>query len=101
MDRRMDLQILLEDILGSRNVYYEPPETLKIQYPCIIYKRDAMYTRHADNFPYRLVNGYQVTYIDKTLDSPIIDKIKVLPLCRFDRHFASDGLNHDVFTLYF
>lgn len=101
MDRRMTLQIKLEEILGSRNVYYEPPEGLKIKYPCIIYKRDAMSTRYADDTLYKSVTGYQVTVIDKASDSEIIDKIKMLPMCRWNRHFASDNLNHDVFTLYF
>ena len=101
MKKRLKLQVKLEEILGSRNVYYEPPESLKIEYPCIIYKRDAMNTLHADDILYRSIDGYQVTIIDKTADSPIIDKIKVLPMCRFNRHFTSDGLHHDVFTLYF
>ena len=101
MSRRMDLQVKLEEILGSRNVYYEPPESLKIKYPCIIYKRDAANTRYADNLAYKSINGYQVTNIDKASDSPIIDKIKQLPMCRWNRHFASDNLNHDVFTLYY
>lgn len=101
MSRRMDLQVKLEEILGSRNVYYEPPESLKIKYPCIIYKRDVTNTRYADNLAYRSINGYQVTIIDKASDSPIIDKLKTLPMCRWNRHFASDNLNHDVFTLYY
>ena len=101
MDRRMSLQAKLEEILGSRNVYYEPPESLKIKYPCIIYKRDADNTRYADNIRYKSINGYQVTIIDKASDSPIIDRLKTLPMCRWNRHFASDNLNHDVFTLYY
>lgn len=101
MGRRMDLQVKFEEILGSRNVYYEPPESLKIQYPCIIYKRDAMNTRYADDRVYKSIVGYQVTIIDKASDSPIIDKIRELPMCKWDRHFASDNLNHDVFTLYY
>lgn len=101
MDRRMDLQAKLEEILGSRNVYYEPPESLKIKYPCIIYKRDAKNTRYADDQIYKSVNGYQVTVIDKASDSEILDRMETLPMCRWNRHFASDNLNHDVFTLYF
>lgn len=101
MDRRMTLQIKFEELLGSRNVYYEPPEGFKIKYPCIIYKRDAMSTRYADDMLYKNVIGYQVTVIDKASDSEIIDKIKMLPMCRWNRHFVSDNLNHDVFTLYY
>ena len=101
MGRRIDLQIKLEEILGSRNVYYEPPESLKIKYPCIVYKKDSDSVRYADDRNYKSVLGYQVTLIDKTPDSQIIDRIKDLPMCRWNRHFANDNLHHDVFTLYF
>ena len=101
MGRRMDLQTKLEEILGSRNVYYEPPESLKINYPCIIYKKDNDSVRYADDKTYKSILGYQVTLIEKTPDSPTIDRIKDLPMCRWNRHFANDNLHHDVFTLYF
>ena len=102
MDRRLELQGKLEEILGSRNVYYEPPESKRMEYPCIVYKRDTIHTRYADNTIYKSVKGYSVTVIDKTSDSPIIDSLlKRLPMCKWDRHFAKDNLNHDVFTLYY
>ena len=37
MANRLDLQALLEDLLGSRNVYYQPPESVKMNYPAIVY----------------------------------------------------------------
>jgi len=33
MGTRLELQNLLENILGSRNVYFQPPENLKLNYP--------------------------------------------------------------------
>ena len=32
MDRRLKLHEELCDILGSRNVYFQPPETVKMKY---------------------------------------------------------------------
>ena len=39
MDRRLQLHEELCSVLGSRNVYFQPPETIKLTYPCIIYSK--------------------------------------------------------------
>lgn len=99
MAPRLELQTLLEGVLGSENVYFQPPASLV--YPCILYERDDIRTEYADNKPYSNRSRYKITYIDRNPDSLIPMKIAVLPLCTFDRHFAADNLNHDVFNLYF
>lgn len=101
MSSRTDLQELLESILGSRNVYYQPPTSITMQYPAIVYSRDDIENFNANNKPYRLVNGYMVTLIDKNPDSEVVGKLANLPMCSYDRHYVADNLNHDVFTLYF
>lgn len=101
MGSRSDLQTFLEELLGSDKVYFQPPESTKIGYPCIIYARDAMPVKFANNNPYHHVVGYKITVIDKDPDSDIPDKIAMLPTCMFDRHYTSGNLNHDVFTLYY
>lgn len=99
--RRLELQALLEDLLGSRNVYFQPPANVKMQYPAIVYSRDAADTQFAGNRPYRRTKRYQVTVIDRNPDSPVPDKVAELPMCAFERFFTADNLNHDVFGLYF
>lgn len=101
MGSRLELQTLLEDLLGSRNVYYQPPESVKMSYPAIVYSRYDIENDHADNNPYKQTLAYQVTVIDKNPDSEIVMKVSRLPMCSYDRHFTSDNLNHDIFTLYF
>lgn len=102
MALRQQLHDILKGIVGSGNkVYFQPPASIQMTYPCIVYKRDALNTKHADNKPYSQTKRYQVTVIDRTPDSDIPDKVAALPLCMFDRHFAADDLNHDVYTLYF
>ena len=101
MENRLELHELLCDILGSRNVYYQPPASIQMKYPAIVYSRDNVSSRHGDNIPYMQSVSYQVTVIDKDPDSTIIGDIAKLPYCRFNRHFTSDNLNHDVFTLYY
>lgn len=99
--RRTELQELLETVLGSEHVYFQPPPDISMQYPCIVYKRDSAETEFADNKLYRHTKRYQVTVIDKNPDSDIPDKIADLPLCSFDRFYTADNLNHDVFNLFF
>lgn len=100
-DRREDLQDLLETLLESKNVYFQPPSNLVMQYPAIVYQRDQADTMFANNSPYRRTMMYQVTVIDRKPDSKIPEKVAALPMCYHSAFFASDDLNHDVFRLYF
>lgn len=101
MANRIDLQNMLETILGSRNVYFQPPESVKISYPAIVYGLDNINNTFADDSVYLSHKRYSITVIDKNPDSTIVDKIAVLPACRFNRHYKSENLNHYVFSLYF
>ena len=101
MSRRVKLQNVLVDILGSDNVYFQPPSTLLMKYPCIIYTRAQLNTNHAGDKLYRHIPGYSVTYIDPNPESSIPLKIAKLPHSAFDRHYTSENLNHDVFTVYY
>ena len=101
MPSRFELQTTLEEILGSRNVYFQPPSSVRMQYPAIIYSRKDTEKRPADDSTYHKLPSYEVILIDKNPDSKYVEKIFDLPYCSFDRHYESDNLNHDVFTLYF
>lgn len=101
MESRLELQILLEELLGSRNVYYQPPESVKMKYPAIVYSRQNIDNRHANNNVYIQNNVYNITVIDENPDSEIVKKVSLLPMCNFNRHYTSDNLNHDVFTIYY
>ena len=101
MSRRVELQTILENTLGSRNVYFQPPETVKMTYPCIVYSRNSVDATYANNSLYNHKIRYTVMLIDKNPDSLIVDKLLKLPLCSFDRHYAKDNLNHDVFNIYY
>lgn len=101
MDPRVKLQTILEQVLGSRQVYFQPPEHLKMSYPCIVYHLNDEYVRHANNMAYFQKKRYQITVIDRNPDSTIPDRVRSLPLTSFQRWFASDGLNHFVYNIYF
>lgn len=101
MGQRLQLQSLLVSTAEIDNVYFQPPPTIQMQYPCIVYHRDYELINHANNGLYKNRKRYLVTVIDRDPDSPIGDKILALPMCVFDRFYTADNLNHDVYKLYF
>lgn len=101
MAPRVELHALLEQKLGSGDVYFQPPTNTQINYPCIVYERAKIDTRFADNAPYNHTRRYTLTVIHRDPDNTVVDAIAALPLCVHDRFFTADNLNHDVFTLYF
>lgn len=101
MDQRPDLGQIFRGVLGSANVYFQPPGNVQMKYPAIRYERSDMEMVHADNSVYHRRVRYMVTVIDSDPDSTVVDKVSMLPLCRFERHYVQDNLNHDVFEIYF
>lgn len=101
MSRRVKLGEILKGILGSDNVYFQPPENLKMIYPCIRYRLEGGNTEYADNIPYRFSKQYELVFIGKDPDSDVITKLAMLPGCRFDRHYTSDTLNHYIYHIYY
>ena len=100
MSNRLDLQAKFEAILGSRNVYFQPPVSVKLSYPAIVYAIKDVETTFADNRAYLKAPSYEVTLIDKNPDNVFVEAILDIPYCTFDRHFKADNLNHYVFTLF-
>lgn len=102
MASRLLLQKKLEELIGSRNVYFNPPETLKMNYPCIRYTLNKIDTRKADDLTYLKNNEYQLTVIDTNPDTAIPDiLLDNFAYCSSDRTYRSDGLQHHVLTLYY
>jgi len=99
MASRLELQTLLETI--TAHVYFQPPPSVSMNYPCIVYRLDNIDIRHANNKPYSWQNAYLITVIDQSPDSTIPDAVKVLPGVIFDRSYTANNLNHFVFRLYF
>lgn len=102
MASRLDLHEELCNLLGSRNVYFQPPESVKLSYPCIIYRKSSVYKQNANNQLYMSKPEYEVIVIDYDPDSEIDDRIFAhFPMCRFVRSYTSDNLNHNLLNLYY
>lgn len=101
MRSRLALHEELVNILGSRFVYFQPPESIKLKYPCIIYERRDISNTFADNDQYLQPRQYQVTIIDADPDSEIVDRMSKFQMSKFVRHLVVDNLNHDIFNVYY
>lgn len=101
MDRRLALHDILIHIPGVKKVYFQPPENLQIEYPCIVYNRSRSRIFNADNIKYIGKQSYQLTVMDRDPDSHIREEVSRLPYTDHNQSFVKDSLNHDVFTIYF
>lgn len=101
MRQRIELQKLLQSCAGTGKVYFQPPESVRMTYPCIIYTLDRDKPKFADNKIFHNLNRYTVTVVDKDPEGIIKDRVRELKYCSFERSFRADNLNHFVFTIYF
>lgn len=97
---RTDLHEVLCELLGSRNVYYQSPSSLKMEYPTIVYSKSRITNTYANNKKYSMRDVYELIVIDKRPDNPVIKELLKLQYCSYDRHYISDNLHHDALTIH-
>ena len=102
MGSRIQLQNKLEELLESRNVYYQPPATLTMTYPCIRYTDEIPDVKFANNKRYKNLNCYELIVISKKAKHPVNDKIlDTFSYCSPGRPYVADNLYHNPYTLYY
>lgn len=102
MDNRLILHEKLETIIGNKNVYFQPPASVMLSYPCIIYSIGSGEAKHANNKVYNYTHSYDVTFIYKKPTINIIEQmLSEFEMCKFNRGYISDNLNHYAFKIYF
>lgn len=107
MSRRLKLHDILCGILECPNhgndcrAYFQPPASVKMKYPAIVYALNDIENTFADNRVYLSSRSYSITVIDSDPDSELIGKVASLPTSRFNRHYTKDNLNHDVFEIFY
>lgn len=92
---------ILSSISGVSKVYFQPPETVKLIFPCILYSVSSDRVNYANNDIYKGMIRYDVTVMDKNPKSNIAKLVRKLPYCKFDRCFQKDNMNHFVFTIFY
>ena len=98
---RPELGEFIRTETGIKHTYFNPPSSIHLEYPCVVYSRDNIDATYADNDIYKLDYRYQLILIDRDPDSEYVEKLANLPRCRFQRHYNADNLSPDVFRIYF
>ena len=62
MGRRLEFQEVLQSLIGIRpdgkkNVYFQPPSSVKMNYPCIVYSLSRISVKKANNKLYGFIKG--------------------------------------------
>lgn len=98
--RRQKLQNLLENIPGIKKVYFQPPASISMHYPCIVFSYDDDNKRHANNLVYLMHDRYTVTLITKeAMPDEVLSELDSIPYSDFDRHYVNDNLHHFSYTI--
>lgn len=102
MTNRLELHTKLTTLIGNNNAYFQPPESFKMKYPCVLYNNEAGETTKACNKLYKYTPKYTVTFM-YTEDKPniVTDMLLSFDYCNLDRVFVNDNLYHYIFTLYY
>jgi len=99
MNDRLKLHSDLVSIMGAGNVYYQPPQNIRMSYPCCVYSLDRINDYSANNKAYFFINQYSVTLITKNPEDPAVDELLKMPYTSFDHHFVVDNLHHFEFVV--
>lgn len=98
--KRLMLQGKLEALLGSENVYFQPPASISLRYPCIIYSYEKHRKRHANNQQYFEYDEYSVILITKDpLPDGLLAALDELPYTSFEREYTADNLHHFAYNV--
>ena len=96
---RLKLHEELKAILGTNNVYFQPPESFKMVLPCIVYTRSNIKNEHAGDNIYKQSYIYDVTVLDKNPDSEIVERLSKKNYAVYERRYVLNNIGHDKFTV--
>ena len=100
----MDRRVALHNLLKSSNpacCWFQPPDNTELVYPAIVYKRKHGNINHADNRAYLYKPCYEIKVFDANPDSAFIEwMVENVPGVRYVNHYTTNGLNAEVFEVY-
>lgn len=113
--RSDDLIRELQDLLGTEQVYFQSSPAAGTDYfgesylftgmhfPCFTVERTTAYQPKANDRNYLFRPGYKVSYINPDEPDPwMLERVmRHFQYCHYNRHYVSDNLHHDVFTIYY
>ena len=102
MASRLELHEELCEVLGTRNVYFQSPESVKMKYDAIRYELSGKDFKRANDKIYNSINKYDGVIIKRNPDTTIPDTLLGrFEMCSFGRPYVADDLNHYPFTIYY
>lgn len=102
MHNRSELNKKLERLIGSSNVYFQPPASVQLSYPCVIYTLGTGDMKRADDSVYMYTYSYEITFIYKRPNIDIVEQVlKTFSMSSVYRVYVSDNLNHYAFRIYY
>ena len=102
MNRRPELAPIFRSLLGSKNVYFQPAEDLKLSFPCILYKLTDIKQVKADNQLYTHTQAYEVTYITSNPDDALVDEmLRAFRFIKFKHVMIVNDMYHYRYILYY
>lgn len=101
MATREELQATLERLLGSRNVYYNPPANIQMKYDAIRYSLSSIRSDYANNIKYKNMKCYDLIVISRKPDPKVVEEILQLSYSSLGRPYTADNLYHYPITLYY
>lgn len=79
---------------------YQPPGTLYLQYPSLVYHVIDIETDYANNEIYSATIVYEVTYISRDVtDNTPFQMIAEIPYTTFSNAYVVDKLNHTLLNI--
>ena len=94
MDRRLELDAAIRSALGSSNVYFQPPESVHLRYPAVVYSLSSVRETFANDRKYNRRRVYSAILIDPDPDTELLDRMLDIPHSKLVRSFKADNLNH-------
>lgn len=92
------LEAIMDECDETPHLYFQPPESVKMEYPCMVYHLRTMTSQYADDLPYMLSIGYDITYITRSPTSKVPVRMAKEPCFGFDRYYTADNLHHYAYT---
>lgn len=103
MARRSDSFIADLESTNTGKVYFQPPSSVHLEYPCWVVERAKVYQPKANNRTYLFQVGYRCMYMNRVEPDPeVLDMIpRRYECCQYQNHYVVDNIHHDVFLIYY
>jgi hypothetical protein len=98
LELRDVLSSIMEDSGEEPHLYFQPPETIKLEYPCMVYHLKTLTSRKANDKPYHKIIGFDITYITRSPASSVPSRMLSEQYMNFDRYYTSENLHHYAYT---